>query len=103
MRDFNKDYLRLLKDQVEVEIRTLQHYGHDQEIIPNACIWCYQGRKGETRCNRLNELRNFLSQIVVRMNQKVIQSTMHDYQFDNDLRLLPTQSQELLPESAAPF
>ena len=96
MSDFNKPYLRLLREQVEVEIKYLQSVGHDVKHPVDSCIWCMD-YKGRNVCNRLHELREFLSQIVVRTNQKPLQETKQcDF---TTLAVIQDDSLPLLPES----
>jgi len=96
MSDFNKPYLRLLREQVEVEIKYLQSVGHDTKHPEKAFIWCNE-YKNQNICNRLRELREFLSQIMVRLNQKPLQETPQcDF---TRLALSHDESLPLLPES----
>jgi hypothetical protein len=94
MRDFNRDYLRLLRDQVEVEIKYLKSVGHDSEIINQPCIWCNMF-KGRYMCNRLHELKEFLSQIVVRQNGQPKE--------DNKAEFSTLSCDGLLPSNPDPF
>lgn len=78
MHDFNTFYIRLLRTQVEEEIKYLKSVGHSHDLIDDPCIFCYEARRtpGESltngyyankyKCNRLRELENFLSQLTVR-------------------------------------
>ncbi len=95
MRDFNKDYLRLLREQVEVEIKFLNSVGHNLTPINQPCIWC-NDYKGRYVCNRLNELREFLSQIVVR--QKTSSPLV-----ENKAEFTVLAGVELLPADPDPF
>ncbi len=96
MNDFNRYYLRLLRDQVEIEIKYLQSVGHDTKYPPTACIWC-QEYKEHNMCNRLRELREFLSQIVVR--QKTSNPEIENKAEFTTLSL----GSDLLPENPNPF
>lgn len=69
MHKFEKTYLKLLRDQVDVEIKFLTRAGHNKADITEPCIWCREFN-GRFICNRLLELRQFHSQIVVRLNNK---------------------------------
>ena len=96
MSDFNKPYLRLLREQVEVEIEYLQSVGHDVKHPIERCIWCMD-YKGRNVCNRLTELGQFLSQIVVKQNQKTDTETPKcDF---TTLAVIQDDSLPLLPES----
>lgn len=78
MSDWNNTYIKLLRDQVEVEIKFLQSQGHDSDKITSPCMFCYDSQQRFHKCRRLTELRQFLSQLVVR--QKSIKEIPHfDY------------------------
>ena len=66
MTRFDKTYIKLLRDQVEVEIKYLQSQGHSGRTATVPCIFCYPGRHGGHECGRMTELKQFHSQLVVR-------------------------------------
>ena len=68
MNDFKRDYLHLLREQVELEMALLARHAHT-DVNTTACPFCYES-KGKYRCNRVQELKNFHSQIVVEQNRK---------------------------------
>ncbi len=94
MPDINKPYLQLLRDQVEVEIKYLVSVGHDTQYPTDVCVFCTE-YKGRNICNRLRELREFLSQIVVNMNQKNMKTTPKDEFLSSALD--PSEFVPLLP------
>lgn len=101
MTDFNKVYLKLLKDQVEVEIKFLKSVGHNNiKITTQPCIWCIC-YKNTYVCNRLNELNQFLSEIVVKMNGKPL--VPHSNDKFTEIDDLNSSSPDLLPENNKPF
>lgn len=75
MNNFNPEYIKLLRRQVEEEIGYLQCKGHNQDLIDDPCIFCYEARTtpGESRtngyyankykCNRMKELKSFVSRL----------------------------------------
>ena len=65
MNNFNKHYIKLLREQVDVEIQYLIQNGHDSDKIYQPCMFCYDTQKGYHRCNRLTELKQFQSQLAV--------------------------------------
>lgn len=65
---FNTNYLALLRIQVDQEIDFLVRNGHMNEKIHIPCSFCIDSQKGHYRCNRLNQLIEFQSQIL--MQQK---------------------------------
>ena len=69
MSNFKTEYYSLLRRQVEDEINFLIKNGHEKEIIVNNCCFCYQTRQKTWKCNRLNELRQFHSSIMVNIAQ----------------------------------
>ncbi len=67
--DFNPEYCELLRTQVEEEINYLQTKGHNAKnpLIP--CIFC-NDYNGHNFCTRVDELKRFLSEIMVKINSK---------------------------------
>jgi hypothetical protein len=65
MSSFNEVYVRLLREQVDVEIQYLTQNGHDTDKIYQNCLFCHDTQKGHYRCNRLTELKQFQSQLAV--------------------------------------
>ena len=92
MTNFNKHYIKLLRDQVEVEIKYLQSMGHSQELISDPCIFCYEARRpagdartngdfmGMYKCNRLKDLQQFVSQLVVREKTSNFEAKSYEYE-----------------------
>lgn len=69
MNDFNANYLEILRSQVGEEINFLVSNGHDSRQIFTPCIFCYKNSKGSFSCSRLNQLREFQSQIMQQLHQ----------------------------------
>lgn len=67
MSDFNRAYIKLLRKQVEVEIKYLKSEGHNQDKIIKPCIFCRDTYKKYYKCDRLSSLNQFLSELVVRL------------------------------------
>lgn len=67
--DFIPEYLSLLRRQVEEEIAYLSAHGHSQKskLSTEPCVFCV-----DNTCTRMAELKQFLSQILVKMNMKPI-------------------------------
>ena len=66
MNNFETEYLKLLKRQVEEEISYLVRNGHDNTPITLPCMFCAPAPRNTYVCRRLTELRQFQSQIAVR-------------------------------------
>lgn len=62
-----KDYIKILRKQVDDEISYLVQHGHDTKHPPVACIFCHEF-KGVNFCKRLTELRQFQSTLAVKDN-----------------------------------
>jgi len=67
MSEFNREYIKLLRKQVEVEIRYLKSKDHKLVRITEPCIFCKDTQLGFYKCDRLRELGQFHSQLVVRL------------------------------------
>ena len=65
MSNFQSDYLELLRRQVEEEISFLISHGHKEFDNHTKCNFCFDIGRGNSRCNRLSDLRRFLSELVV--------------------------------------
>lgn len=65
MNDFKKFYIKLLREQVEIEIQFLTQNGHDTKEIHKNCMFCVDTQKGYYRCHRLTELKQFQSQLAI--------------------------------------
>lgn len=83
MTDFNRDYLRLLRDQVETEMRFLNNLRHNVLPIKQPCIFCNQVEQSYF-CTRLKELKEFLSQIVVRQQTAKVENDSHFTNFTDN-------------------
>lgn len=87
MVNFSNHYIRLLREQLEEEIKYLRSVGHGHDLIDDPCIFCYEARRpaGESRtngdyatkyrCTRLRELENFLSRLTVKEKTESNSST----------------------------
>lgn len=72
MRNFNPEYIKLLRTQVEEEIKYLQAVGHTLGFNDYPCIFCYETTlidgdyAKKYKCNRLKLLQDFQSDLNVR-------------------------------------
>lgn len=64
MSDFHKQYMVLLRKQVDQEISFLISNGHNSDQITLPCMFCVQHQHGYYYCRRLNDLRQFQSTII---------------------------------------
>jgi len=67
------DYIKLLRRQVDEEITYLIKRGHDSTNPTKKCLFCYDF-KGKNFCNRMQELREFQSQLAVHANYPTMQA-----------------------------
>ncbi len=61
--EFNKQYLILLRRQVEEEIQFLVRSGHDNAITYTPCLFCIEHPHNSYLCLRMTDLRSFLAKI----------------------------------------
>lgn len=71
MTNFQQDYLELLTRDVQAEIDFLVRHGHEDNIIPEPCMFCVNYRS-EWHCNRLKQLREFKRSISTQKVRKPI-------------------------------
>ena len=76
MRDFKPQYCALLKKQVEEEIAYLRNHGHNTRYPLTPCIFCAEFKNGYV-CYRIEQLTQFLSEIVVKMNTSPLQAIIN--------------------------
>ncbi len=69
MLDFKPEYCQLLKTQVEEEMQYLKRNGHTSRYPSSPCIFCMEMKDGWV-CNRIEQLSQFLSSIMVQINGK---------------------------------
>lgn len=69
MNSFANEYIDLLERQVREEIGFLQSHGHKNTDNFPSCMFCYNNSRDTYSCNRLGELRNFLSNLAVSRNK----------------------------------
>lgn len=74
--EFNKQYLTLLRRQVEEEIHYLNTNGHDNEVIYTPCMFCIERPNSSYVCRRLIDLKQFLSSIMSHGSSKL--RTQHE-------------------------
>lgn len=67
MRDFRPQYCVLLKNQVEDELKYLREHGHNTRYPLQPCIFCTEYKNGFI-CSRIEQLNQFLSEIMVKIN-----------------------------------
>lgn len=77
--NFDNEYHLLLKRQVEEEINYLVAKGHNTRnpVIP--CTFCTEF-KGHNVCTRLAQLKQFLSEIMVKMGMSTMNAAQLGYQ-----------------------
>ncbi len=70
MYNFNPEYKQLLIRQVREEMEFLNSHGHTLHGVNGySCFFCYQGRQHTRRCDRLEELQQFLNNLHVTKNR----------------------------------
>ncbi len=70
----NKAYCDLLKQQVNAEIDFLVSIGHDTMNPDSPCVFCYE-IKNKNHCDRLFQLKNFLTDINIYLSRGEINNT----------------------------
>lgn len=71
MRDFKPQYCALLINQIEEEILYLRQHGHNTRYPLKKCIFCTEYKTGYI-CTRIDQLNQFLSEIIVIKNMKPV-------------------------------
>jgi hypothetical protein len=70
MTEFEINYLGLLSSQVNEEIAFLKLYNHGKTNNYPRCLFCYQTRQGNYNCARIDELKQFQSNIAIERNKE---------------------------------
>lgn len=90
--EFSTAYIRLLRKQVEAEIKFLVANGHDNPEIHMPCMFCYDTCKAYYKCPRLGQLQEFQSSLLsnaiqdLRVHQRKrigIESSIENFSNDN--------------------
>lgn len=70
MSNWNKQYLKLLYDQVQDELSFLNAQGHKLNSVTEPCIFCVKNmsKPDSYHCNRVKSLQAFLGEITVKIS-----------------------------------
>lgn len=87
MTNFNTNYLKLLREQVEEEIDYLNRNGHANEKIHVRCMFCIDTQKGYFRCHRLQELQRFHSSVLLHQHDQLLEQKGYETSDQKNKRL----------------